>query len=252
LGRFAGWVDASQKAEPSPSLLVHAGYFFADAIDYMGQPRPDAMEMNGWMARGLDLVGFDAINVSAHDVLGLADVGEIGSLPLVSANVSGPGIKRWVVVERGGIRIGVTGVTAAAPSMAPENGYLVRPLSAALPLLAELADQVQVVVLLSWGSPEELDTLLRAAPGIDVVVEANLYPEGPPASLKRGAVRTYSTFQGVQAGELRVDFHEGEVVGALDRRVNLDDVVPARETVSALMSKAKPAIDAVQRSIYGE
>ena len=251
LGRFAGWVDAATSAVPAPRVVVNTGYWLVDAVDYAGQTRPDAAEMNSWMARGLDLAGFDAVNVSGHDALGLAALPENTHLPLVSANVAGPGIARWVVVERGGIKVGITGVTAPVATMGPDGGYRVATVASAAGTLRELAAAADVVVLLAWNIEADLPGLLHDAPGVDVVVPAGLYTEGPPGHTAYGSVWTGSVFQGVQAGELRMAVRAGEVTGAIDRRVDLDDAIAPRRDVDLLMGEAKRAIDAVQRAAYG-
>ena len=252
LGRFAGWIDAARAAAPAPDVVVNAGYWLVDAVDYAGQTRPDAAEMNAWMAQGLDLAGFDAINVSGHDLLGLPGLPSTASLPLVSAHVAGPGIARWVIVERGGARVGITGVTAPVETLGALGEYTVAPLDQAGPVLRELAAQVDILVLLAWNVDADSPTLLKQAPGIDIVVQAGLYTEAPPGRFAQDAAWTASVFQGVQAGELRIDLDGGRVIGALDRRVDLDDVVPARRDMDLLMVEAKRAIDVVQRTAYGE
>ena len=251
LGRFAGWIDASQAAAPAPAIVVNTGYWLVDSVDYAGQVRPDAAEMNGWMARGLELTGFDAVNVSGHDALGLAALSADHHLPLVSANVSGPGIARWVTVDRGGIKVGITGVTSVVATMGPEGENRVAPVASAAAVLRDLVSQVDVVVLLAWNIDEELPSLLREAPGVDVVVGAGLYTEGPPGHTAYGSAWTSSVFQGVQAGELRMTVRDGKVLGALDRRIDLDDAIAPRPAVDALMGEAKRAIDAVQKAAYG-
>lgn len=252
LGRFAGWVEAARGASPAPEVVLNTGYWLVDAVDYAGQTRPDAEEMNTWMAHGLDLAGFDAINVSGHDMLGLASLDPTIPLPLVSAQISGPGVAKWVVVERAGVRVGVTGVTAEVATMAAPGPYKMAPISEVAPVLRELATVADVVVLLAWNVEAELPTLLKSASGVDIVVQSGLFTEGPQGKSAYGAVWTTSVFQGVQAGELRLDLDGGEVIGALDRRVDLDDMVPPRRDVDLLMVDAKRAIDAIQRAAYGE
>jgi 2',3'-cyclic-nucleotide 2'-phosphodiesterase (5'-nucleotidase family) len=251
LARWAGYADAADAAAPSPSVRVHAGYWLADAMDYAGQPRLDAEEMDRWAMLGLSAASFDALNVSAHDVAGLVRVPPNPTLPLVSANISGPGVHRWVVVERGGRRIGITGVSGDAPTMADTSAYPMVPAARAAPVLKELAAQVDVLVLLAWNANDAVRSLLKAVPEVDVVIDAGLYSEGLPPVFSRGTLWAFAEYQLVRAGELRLSLREGRVVGAIDRHVDLDDAVPERADIAGIQRQARVAIDAVQRAQYG-
>ncbi len=251
LARWAGYAEAADAAAPAPSVRLHAGYWLADALDYMGQPRLDAEEMDRWAMLGLSAAGFDALNVSAHDVAGLVRVPPDPTLPLVSANISGPGIRKWVIVERGGQRVGVTGISGEAASMADTSAYPMVAPSQAAPVLAELVAQTDVVVLLAWNANEAVRGLLKAVPGIDVVIDAGFYIDSLPPVLSRGAVWTFAEYQMVRAGELRLTLDAGRVVGAVDRHIDLDDAVPDRADILSIQRRARTAIDAVQREHYG-
>jgi 2',3'-cyclic-nucleotide 2'-phosphodiesterase (5'-nucleotidase family) len=217
----------------------------------MGQPRRDAEEMDRWMLRGMALAEFDAINVSTQDVAGLLAVGAPAGLPLVSANLAGPGIARWRIVERGGLRIGITGVTGGVMPVANAAGLSLAPILQSEPTISEMASQVDVAVVLAWGATEEVRTLVRRVPGIDVVIDASIRDEAPEAAFLGGTLLAFSVYQGVQLGELRLEIDAGRVVGAIDRHVDLDDVAPEDPAIAALAAEAKTAIDRVQRELYG-
>ena len=251
LARFAGYAAAADSALPAPGIRVDAGFWLTDAVDYTGQPRADAAEMDRWMMKGVAAVGYDALNVSAHDLAGLVEVPPEPGLPLVSANVTGPGIAPYVVVNRGALRIGITGVTGPAASMADTSRYPVTPPERAVPVLQELAAKADVVVLLAWNANDAVRTLLRAVPAIDVVIDAGLYSDALPPVFTRGTVWTFAEYQLVRAGELRLGLDGGRVTGALDRHIDLDDAVPEDPAVAAITREARIAIDGVQKVMYG-
>jgi len=251
LARWVGYADAADRAAPAPAVRLHTGYWLEDAVDYAGQPRLDAEEQDRWAMKGLAASGFDALNVSAHDVAGLIRVPPDPTLPLVSANISGPGIRRWVIVERGGLRVGITGVSGNAPTMADTSAFPMQPASSAAGVLAELVSRADVVVLLAWNANEAVRGLLAAVPGIDVVLDAGLYTDALPPVFTRGAVWTFSEYQLVRAGELRLQLTDGQVTSAIDRHIDLDDAVPEHAGIAALQREARTAIDRVQGELYG-
>jgi 2',3'-cyclic-nucleotide 2'-phosphodiesterase (5'-nucleotidase family) len=250
LARFAGYAAAAALAAPAPTLRVDAGYWLTDAVDYMGQPRRDLAAKDTWMMKGLSAAGYDALNVSAHDVAGLVSVPPDPSLPLVSANVSGPGVRRYVIVERGGRKVGITGITGPAPTMADLSAYTVTAPEAAAGTLAELVTKADVVVLLAWNANDAVRTLLRAVPGVDVVVDAGLYSDALPPVFAHDTVWTFAEYQLVRVGELRLGLDGGRVVRALDRHVDLDDRVPDDPALATIAHDARVALDALQKELY--
>lgn len=251
LARFASYATAAEAVVPAPSLRVNAGYVLTDGVDYAGQPIADAAVKNTWMYRGLTAARFDAINVSAHDVAGFAASPPDGALPFVSANVSGPGLARWVIVERGGRTIGITGITGESPTMADTSAWPIAPATSAAGALAELVTRAEIVVLLAWNANDAARTLVKAVPGIDVVIDAGLYSDALPPVLQRGTLWTFAEYQLVRAGELRLGLEGGTIRAALDRHIDLDDVVRDDPTVGAIAKEARTDIDRVQREVFG-
>lgn len=251
LASWVGYANAADGAAPAPSVRVHAGYWLADAVDYAGQPRPDAAEMDRWAMVGMGAAGFDALNVTAHDVAGLVAVPPNPALPLVSAHIEGPGVQRWVVVERGGQRVGITGISGPAPSMADTSAYTMHPVSSAAPVFEELAGKVDVLVLLAWNANDEVRKLIKRVPLIDVVIDAGLYTDALPAVLSGSTLWAFAEYQLVRAGELRLDLNAGRVVGAHDRHIDLDEAVPQARELARIQREARAAIDAWQAEAYG-
>jgi 2',3'-cyclic-nucleotide 2'-phosphodiesterase (5'-nucleotidase family) len=253
LARLAAWNDAVRQRDAGVS--VHAGYFLEDAVGFDGVERSDVSLGNGYMARGLALGAWDALNVGFADLPGLArlDPALRAALPLVSANVRGPGVRPYVVVERGGRRVGITGITRPGVTLSePPGTTMADPVEAAGPVLAELAGKADVVVLLSYQGEAWAQRLAQAHPAVDVVVDANLHRDAvPPATVGRAAwVR--SSYETMRAGELRLDLDaQGAVVGARDRKIDLDPDMPGRPDLTALQVEARRVVDAEQQRIFG-
>jgi 2',3'-cyclic-nucleotide 2'-phosphodiesterase (5'-nucleotidase family) len=165
-------------------------------------------------------------------------------LPLVSANVSGPGIARWRIVERGGLRVGITGIAAAEPTLAQTAGYTVAAPETALATVRELAAQADVVVLLAWHAPEAAKAIATAVPEVDVVVDGNRHRDHSEPFLVGNAVWAWSFLEAQRLGELRLDLEGGRVVGALDRKIDLDPSVAEDKAIAELAKQAAAAVDA--------
>lgn len=256
LGRFLGYVQASRDAAPAPSLLAHGGYWLADAIDYAGQLRKEVALADQWMFRAMRELSWSAVNVTAHDVAGLVALRQtgidvsIGELPLVSAHLSGPGIEPYRVVDRGGVRVGFTGLSGEAPSMADLAPYSIAPASAAKAVIEELRGKVDVLVILAWTpSGRSVADPYRAL--ADVVIDAQQLPETLEAVYDRGTLTAFPAFQGVRATELRLDIEGKKLVGALDRAVDLDTAVPAPAAIASVAAEARREIEAMKKELYG-
>jgi 2',3'-cyclic-nucleotide 2'-phosphodiesterase (5'-nucleotidase family) len=250
LGAYAHAVAAQ-----SPAVVVDAGYWLEDAMGFDGQLRSDVALMDAWMAKGVASLGFDALNVSYSDVVGLAQLRAspdgMPAIPVVSANVTGPGIERWVIVERGGRRVGITGITPNGTTLGDAAGYTIGDPAAAGPVLDELAAQADVVVLLAYHAPDVARDLAKHHPGIDVVIDADQHRDFLEPARVGHAVWAFSHYETMRAGELRLSLADGAVRGALDRKIDLDPDMPDDPAIATIARQAKTAIDREQHRIYG-
>lgn len=251
--RFAAYVQASRKANPAvSSVVVNAGFWLQEAVGFDGAPRPDLALQNQWMVQGSRALNWDALNVGYPDVAGLSTLPADGGapLPLVSANVTGPGVNRWILLNRGGVRIGITGVTAIGTTLAAPAGYTLAPPEAAGPTLDALAKEADVVVLLAYQATDAAKALAAAHP-VDVVIDAAMHRDYLDATYVGNAVWVANNFQTMRLGELRLDLTDGRVVGGLARHVDLDPDMPDDPALAALTKKARAELDAAQQALYG-
>jgi 2',3'-cyclic-nucleotide 2'-phosphodiesterase (5'-nucleotidase family) len=255
LARLGAYDDAVRRSDAA--VLVHGGRAFDDAgFASEGVVRADVAIGNAWMARALALADWDALNVGDLDAVALAGLSaELRApLPLVSANLTAPsdvGVRPWVIVTRGGRRVGITGLTGETTSL-PPGWTREDPVRAGVRAVAALATQADVVVLLAYRAPEAAAAVAEASPALDVIVDTALHREHlPPARLGR-AVRVGSHYQGMRAGELRLRLDaEGHVVTALDRTIDLDPTMPDSPALAAMQAQARDEVDRVQRQIFG-
>ncbi|MFN7147692.1 MAG: hypothetical protein ACK4YP_28240, partial [Myxococcota bacterium] len=253
--RFGAYVEASRAANPGvPSVVVNAGYWLQDAMGFDGAPRSDVILGNRWMVEGSRMLGWDALNVGYPDVAGLATLPADGGLPLplVSANVTGPGVNRWVIVERDGLRIGITGITAVGQTLSPTAAYTIAPPDTAGPVLDALAQEADVVVLLAYQASDAAAALAASRSTVDVVVDAAMHRDFTESPYVGQAAWASSNFQTMRLGELRLDLDAGRVVGGRSRHVDLDALVPDDPKLATLTRKARAELDAEQKRLYGE
>lgn len=191
-------VDAGDVAGPQPATGPTRGLFLLE------------------MAKTL---GYDALTFGAADaVLGreiLHSLAADGSLPLVSANLTrGAGdallLPASRIVEKGGVRVGVTAVTAAvgaeADRLAEAGVGMLDPRAALAGLLPALRARADLVILMARMPLAEAKTLVEGFPDlVDVVVIGALEPgRGTVGPENGGAVYVTAGDRGQALGRVRV------------------------------------------------
>lgn len=255
LARLDAYVDAAREATPAtPSALVNAGGWLQDAMGFDGALRADVALGNRWMVSAVRMGEWDALNVGYTDLAALATLPPDGGppLPLVSANAEGPGIHRWVIVNRGGLRIGITGITAKGETLTQVPGYSVAAPARAGAVLAELAEHADVIVLLAFQATDAARALAASHPQVDVVIDAHQHTEFMSPTYVNQAAWAYSHYQTHRAGELRLSLADGQVVGGVDRKIDLDPDMPDDRALLDLSRAARVELDAAQRALFGE
>lgn len=263
LARQAAYEAALRSAEPgTPVVQVNGGYWLEDAMSLEGEPRADVPVLNRWMLAGLQQLELDALNLGYNDMAGLSSLGGPDALAgeglaVVSANVAAPGVRPYRLVEAGGLTVALTGITTPGVTFLPTPGFEVsEPVRAGRAVLEELSasGEADLVVLLSYGAPEAAAELARTGL-VDVVVDTNLYRERYAPFFEGEAVWVRSHYQTMRQGELRLQVErDGEgrarVVGALDRKVDLDEGVPDDPAIVSIRDVAREEIAAAQRELF--
>jgi hypothetical protein len=248
-GRYAGAV-----ADREPGVLyLNAGKWAADAMDLDGNPRADMGVANRGMMEGLRRGGVDALNLSWSDITGLRSLDGRTAVPVVSAQVRGPGVLPWLIVEQNGRKIGITGITAPGSRLVSQPGYtLGDPHTDARPVLEALRGKVDLVVLLSQDAPEAAKKLALAGL-VDVVIDAGGH-HGRFEPVRVGqAVWVKSWAQSERLGELRLGLNEkGALEWAIDRKIDLDPLIGEDAGLSAYVRQAKKEQEAAHEAVFGE
>ena len=251
LARMASYMDATRAEESAPpTIVLNSGQWLEDAIGMDGNPRADMPALNRWMIAGQVALQPDALNVSNHEIAGLAAIGgESGGLPLVSANVQGPGILPVVQLERGGLRIAITGITAKSVTLQPTPGYsMTDPYEAARTVLQGV--DADLKILLSYQARKAAKRLAEDGL-VDLVVDAHRHRTLDVPSKVGGALWIRAHFQAMRMGELRLGLYEGELRWALDRKIDLDDGLPDQPEQAQIYKRARTELKEIETQLYG-
>ena len=272
---FGGWarlvsaIDSARGRDPD-ALLVDGGDQFQGSLFYTQYKGKVAAEM-------MNALGYDAMTVGNHEfddgpeVL-RAFMDEVTFPVLMSnADVSAEPalagkVKRSVVIEKGGERYGLIGLTTEDTDELSSPGKNVVFTDSAEAVQAEVdalsADGVERIIVLSHsGYATDLDVATRVK-GIDVIVggHTNTFL----SNVDEGAAGPYPTMVGrtavVQAyaygkylGELKVTFDgEGGVVTAEGEPIVIDGKVVEDADVLERIGELAEPLDAIRNRVVAE
>lgn len=244
LPRMSAYVQALSRKEPV--ILVNPGYWLEDPTDFQKNVRPDITTMDTWMLQGLNMLPWTALNAGAIDLAAMAvikDDPNLKKLPIISANAEDQ--VPYVIVQKNNVNVGIVGISGQTPTMGDYPWKLHSP-SDAHTAIEELSRKTDLIVLLSWEATEDAKKLAESMPEIDVVIDANHYQDFMPPVIVGSAVWAYSHVQTMRLGELRLDLDGGKVVGALDRKIDMDPTMPEDPDLAGVLKRAKAEVNAQQ------
>ncbi len=281
--RLATMIAARKAArhDTGPVLILDAG-------DYsMGTAFAAATRETGGELQLLSMMGFDATTFGNHDFdLGpdgtpasIAVAAKAGRVPAVvasntdvSANdpslaglqrLTGDGtVRRFIVIERGGLRFGIFGVLGKEAQFYTGGAGAVKftdPVEAAREVVKTLreTEKADVIIALSHGGLEkgtdgryadgEDVQLARAVPGIDVVIGSHSHTELHEAIIVNGRTPVVQTGKyGENLGELVITLDGGRLSVEAYKLYPIDDTVagdPAiGEKITALKQKVTEVV----------
>ena len=251
--RIAALIKTVRQNRANPVMVLDGGDFMMGSMFQM-LSREEAFEL-----RLMHMMGYDAVTLGNHEFDlkpdGLARIltaarraGEIP--PLVSSNVvfsraskaddsledvfSRGMVKPYLIVEKGGIRIGVFGLMGkdaaeVAPFASPV--HFADPITSAREMVRRLREEekVDLVICLSHSglSPDkdrsEDEILAREAAGIDVIISAHTHTKTKGALTVNGTIIVQAWEYGKQAGVLDVGVNENGVTIEKYNLVDIDD-----------------------------
>lgn len=259
--------DARGRAENS--ILLDAGDQFQGSLLYT--------QYKGAMsAEFMPQVGYDAMAVGNHefddgpDVLGrFADA---AGIPVLSANIDASRepavagkIGKSTVVEVGGERIGVVGLTTLeTPEIAsPGPNVNVMPYDAAQAEIDSLTEQgVNKIILLTHVGYVDDQALAEQLTGVDVIVGGHSHTflsnteegaAGPYPTMVGNVPIVSSRSYGKYLGELTVIFDDdGNVVSAEGDPILLDASIPEDEAAKARVEELAEPLNELRERVVAE
>ena len=185
----------------------------------------------------MNLMGYDAMALGPLELsLGLDILQQRmaeARFPILSANVvltdtGGLVTEPYAVVERGGRRLGILGLTRS-PAEPVRGLWVLDPQEAAARYLPELAQQVDTVIVLTNENYRSGLALAQAVPGIDLLIAAL------PGQLPKEAVGAPGTGTLVVTAEQPMARHTGRRLGRLVLMVDSDGALRAESWASLPM-----------------
>jgi 5'-nucleotidase / UDP-sugar diphosphatase len=279
--RLAGLIKRRRAAREAqgPVLVLDAG-------DYsMGTAFGAASRETASELRVMSRMGYDATTFGNHDFdLGPDGLGRSidvavrsGQVPMIVASntdvsaadatladlrrmVGEGAIRRYVIIERGGVRFGVFGVLGKeAQFYTPGAGAVAftdaNEAAAAIVKVLRETEGVDVVVCLSHGGLEKGEDgayadgddvrIARATPGIDVVIGGHSHTELREPIMVNGRTPVVQTgLEGRNLGELVIAIDGGRLSVESYALHPIDDTVEGDHAVQAMIEQLKPAVTA--------
>jgi 5'-nucleotidase len=279
--RIAAVIATRKKARESdgPVLILDAGDFS------MGTPFAAASREIGGELQVMARMGYDATTFGNHDfdlgpdglaqAIGVAS--QAGRIPaVISSNtdftaddpklegvrrLSKSGlIRRYLVIERGGMRFGLVGVLGKEAQIYTNGAGAVKfpdPVESAREVVKTLreTEKVDVVIALSHGgvakgkdgkySAGDDVTLAEAVPGIDIVIGGHSHTELKEAIIVNGRTPVVQTGkEGKNVGELVVTIDGAKLTVDAYRLHPIDDSIAGDHAIDDEIGKLKKGVNA--------
>lgn len=241
----------------TPIVLLNAGNWLDDTIGYDDRLRADTIVANTWMLKGLAAGGWDVANVGFRDLPHLVYVTKAFPDIAVSANVRPDDAKaaapaRWKLIERGGVKVAVTGISTEGMSFLQPEGWTYHdPIAALREVVPEMDAQADLVVVLAYAPGPLAQRIVDGVPGIDVMIESGEFKERWDPFVENGAVWVRAFYRTEKLGELRLHVAEDRVACALDRKIELDGQIPDDRALERMNDAASEEVQRVQQELFG-
>jgi len=260
--RIATVIKEVKKERSNPVLVVDAGDFLMGSLFHM-LSREQAFEL-----RLLSMMGYDAVTLGNHEfdlkpgglariLISAKNSGQIPSVVFSNAVFSRESsqddaledifkqgiVKPYLVLERGGLRIGLFGLMGkdaaeVAPFASPVS--FEDPIATAQKMVKVLreSEKVDMVICLSHSGLSENkkrsedEILAREVNGIDVIISGHTHTKSDAALRINDTIIVQAWEYGRQLGVADVAFNDGQVSLKKYRLVDIDDRIQGDAQIS--------------------
>lgn len=174
VGGIARRLPAIERVRTDAADLV-----LLDAGDAFVSGSSRAERINKTLVRAMNRMRYDAMGLGPYDLemgeRALRELAGIASFPFVCSNLefqpdAQPWIRPYVLIECGRHTIAVISLLGPDATVKISGARLIAPGQAMTKLMPQLASQADVVVLLTQSGREEIQSMLGAAPDMDVIL----------------------------------------------------------------------------------
>jgi hypothetical protein len=169
-----------------------------------------------FMMKGFQSISYDAINIGQREallslpfLLKLKQLSEDNSLPIVSANLRNksdqkPIFKPYIIITKGLKKFGIIGVVSSQFKIdsLDKNIYIQEPRLALAEHIAELDKQVDVIILLGFLSPLEMNQIASEFFEIDFILGGNVRESSQQIEKENQSWIYYTTNEGRTLGQI--------------------------------------------------
>ncbi|MBD3348669.1 MAG: hypothetical protein GF400_05690 [Candidatus Eisenbacteria bacterium] len=209
-------------------------------------------------------LGYDVTTIGVEDLyMGLDYFREVFgnfALPIVSANIYDEStgelvVEPYVIIEKAGVRFGVTGVMDHNTNIRTKRGEVESPgvtmtdfKEAVREIIPELSEKCDHVVVLAHMSKHHAEALVEQVSGIDIVVVGLQANPSMTAYERQNVMFIQPGNRGQHIADYRLSFdEEGVLQGYEGDVVKLDDKVPADAAMALKLKEHKQIVDAMRK-----
>ncbi len=179
-----------------------------------------------------NLMGYDAVGISDYDLAGGLDffkkMATISNFSWLSANLVAedtdlPIFQPQIILQKGEMTIGIIGLTGDGASLILENtNAKIRNWHEVLPQLAKkIAQQCDMVILLSSLSAEQNREISKTVPGINILIQAGIRTSNLSPTIMDKTLICQTAKQGKYLGELTIQWNKAGNWGTEDGKSSL-------------------------------
>lgn len=195
-------------------------------------------------------MGYDAVIPGNHDyshgTRRLAELIDKHRLPVVAANCTWPAdatpghVRPYRLVEFDGLKVAVIGTATPNMGNATDPLLKVQPIAQAVePLVAKLAQEADILVLLTHLGPPDDKKLIAALPRVDIIFGGHHHKRFTKLHFDkpRQTILQHSGCFGTHIGEVVITWDGAKIVGRAARLIQVAPSLPASPEIEAIRRK---------------
>lgn len=204
--------------ENLPAIIVDAGSLFFKRTKLSDKLVEQEKVTAFGIVESYSRIGYDAVGIAREDLIAGLDffrqLSDASSFPWLSANLvdintNKPLFNPSVIIQKGNISIGITGLTAADlyVKFKAEDNAAILPWQEVLPGIAtELEKKCDIVILLSNLSAKDNLAITELYPDIDIIIQAGVNSANKAPQLLNRTLICQTGNQGKQIGIMNINW----------------------------------------------